>query len=647
MFFKSKRFAKKLVREETSKSPPNENVAVLVNKIEAKNTHEENVDVLVNEMEMVNAHKSSAPSNSRECARVYHRSKEAEVSNDGIPKNSYLAKHVLEAKAIFNKVAETESYNFKQAKVRVPSGLNIENWKRYLQSYEDREIIQYLEFGWPTSFDRRFPLTSTPEPHKSGREHPESVQFYIETELKHGALLGPFHGPPVNHFHLNPLMSREKKDSDKRRIILDLSWPENASVNAGIDNEFYLENRYDVHLPTIDLMEKRILDLGKGCYLYKTDLSRGYRQLRIDPIDWPLLGFTYDDKYYMDICPPFGLRSAAMMMQRTSKAVSFIQGKLGYIVYPYIDDFGGGEIDKIKAEAALSSLQNTLVDLGLDEAKHKVCEPTQKMIWLGILFDTINMTMSIPEQKLKDIMEELKCWASCTHATRREMQSVLGSLQFVAKVSPPFRLFINRMLECLKDTPGSGSHTLSWGFKKDVDFFLRLLPKINGVRIINKSLLVPKDVIELDACLSGCGAWCASQFYGRKFPKDVIDEKHSIAHLEMLNLVVAVKVWAKWWAGHRIEIRSDNMNTCLLVMSGKSKDDFMLSCARELYEIVAAHDIDLSVIHVPGLSLTLADALSREHTGQKFENIVKSQSVLKRARRVRPGDALFRLKNVL
>ena len=95
-----------------------------------------------------------------------------------------------------------------------------------------------------------------------------------------------------------------------------------------------------------------------------------------------------------------------------------------------------------------------------------------------------------------------------------------------------------------------------------LDFFQKSM-------IIDKSLLVPKDVIELDACLTGCGAWCASQYYGREFPKCTIEEGHSIAHLEMLNLVVAVKLWAKWWAGHRIKIRSDNMNTCLLVMSGK------------------------------------------------------------------------------
>ena len=349
MFFKSERNVKKRVREETNTSPPTESISL----IDKKSDDKCNIEL-------------------KDDAQVKQQSSEGEVSDVGIPKDSYLAKHVMEARAIFDKVAATGCYNFQQAKVRVPSGLNIENWKIYLQNYEDREIVQFLEFGWPTSFDRRYPLISTFEPHKSDKEHPVSVPYYIDTELKHEALLGPFNGPPVKNFHINPLMSREKKDSDKRRIILDLSWPEGASVNAGIDNDYYLENIYDVHLPTIDLMERRVLELGRGCYLYKTDLSRGYRQLRIGPIDWPLLGFAYNNKYYMDICPPFGLRSAAMMMQRTSKAVSFVQEKVGYQVFPYIDDYGGGEKDKPKAEAALVSLQQTLKGLGLDEAKHKL-----------------------------------------------------------------------------------------------------------------------------------------------------------------------------------------------------------------------------------------------------------------------------------
>ena len=295
-----------------------------------------------------------------------------------------------------------------------------------------------------------------------------------------------------------------------------------------------------------------------------------------------------------------------MMMQRTSQVVAHIQNSFGFTVFPYIDDFGGAEREKEQAERALSSLQSTLEEVGLKEAKHKVCLPAQTMIWLGILFNSVLMTMSIPKQKLAEIMDMLKDWEERKHATRREMQSVIGCLQFVAKVSPPVRLFINRMLECLRDTPPSGSHTLSWGFKKDLEFFLKLLPQINGVKIMDKSLLVPKDVIELDACLTGCGAWCSSRFYGRKFPQFVIDAEHPIAHLELLNLIVAVKLWKEWWAGHRIEIRSDNMNTCLVIMNGKSIDPFMQAGARELYMVIAANDIELNVVHTPGLLLVLA-----------------------------------------
>ena len=44
-------------------------------------------------------------------------------------------------------------------------------------------------------------------------------------------------------------------------------------------------------------------------------------------------------------------------MQRTSQAIAFIQNSKGFLVFPYIDHFGGGEKDKIQADGALLSLQ--------------------------------------------------------------------------------------------------------------------------------------------------------------------------------------------------------------------------------------------------------------------------------------------------
>ena len=48
-------------------------------------------------------------------------------------------------------------------------------------------------------------------------------------------MLGPFDQKPIP-LHISPFMTREKLDSDVRRIIVDLSWPGNFSVNAGVLN---------------------------------------------------------------------------------------------------------------------------------------------------------------------------------------------------------------------------------------------------------------------------------------------------------------------------------------------------------------------------------------------------------------------------
>ena len=426
-------------------------------------------------------------------------------------------------KVIFDAVMASGRYNFAGARVPIPSALKIPRWRECLKAYPDRKIVDYLAFGWPINFDRRSPLLASYKNHPSADNFSEDVEHYIATELAHGALVGPFAGPPVLGMHTSPLMTRTKKDSKYRRVIMDLSWPGGAAVNDGVDPHSYVDGPATITLPTADYMADRLLQVGHGAYLYKTDLARGYRQLRVDPCDWPLLGFCYKGKFFLDICPPFGLRSSAMCMQRTAEAIVFIHGKRGFYSKAYLDDFGGAEPEERLASDALTALQNIMLDLGVVEAKHKVHEPAQAMVWLGIWYDSRAMTMTIPQAKMAEIMQELGQWENRVRATRRDMQRLVGLLQFVASVSPPVRIFSNRMLQCLRDSPNRGTHGLSLGFKKDLKFFLDLLPVFNGVRIIDKKQLVYQSQIELDACLTACGATIGSEYYAERFPAAVLE----------------------------------------------------------------------------------------------------------------------------
>ena len=115
--------------------------------------------------------------------------------------------------------------NFLGCRIPVDSNLNIKNWRFYLQDFWDKQLVDLLEYGVPLDFDRRAPLMSTEENHASAQNFDSHVQTYISQELKHGAMLGPFASKPI-HLHISPFMTREKPDSEVRRTIVDLSWPE-------------------------------------------------------------------------------------------------------------------------------------------------------------------------------------------------------------------------------------------------------------------------------------------------------------------------------------------------------------------------------------------------------------------------------------
>ena len=59
------------------------------------------------------------------------------------------------------------------------------------------------------------------------------------------------------------------------------------------------------------------------------------------------------------------------------------------------------------------------------------------------------------------------------------------------------------------------------------------------------------------------------------------------------------------------------------------------------------HDIELSIEHRPGVTMTRADALSRAHTKLVFRDIIKSDVKLSRARRVRIPDELFSIYDLM
>ena len=78
------------------------------------------------------------------------------------------------------------------------------------------------------------------------------------------------------------------------------------------------------------------------------------------------------------------------------------------------------------------------------------------------------MTLTIPDGKLKDIVKICSRWLGKDMITRKELQSLLGKLNFVYKAVPNSRKFVNRLLALLRGSGDSRVIVLHQDAKRDL-----------------------------------------------------------------------------------------------------------------------------------------------------------------------------------
>ena len=142
-------------------------------------------------------------------------------------------------------------------------------------------------------------------------------------------------------------------------------------------------------------LHKFIVNKGSGCYVFKKDLKRVYRQFPIDPKDYKYLGFSWDGLLYFDTRCPFGLRSSALGCQRTTRAVINVFTKEGCTADIYLNDFYGAE-HPADSYSTFARLQDLFDELGLQSSLQKDRHPPTTMICLGILVDTKKILFEVP-----------------------------------------------------------------------------------------------------------------------------------------------------------------------------------------------------------------------------------------------------------
>ena len=521
-----------------------------------------------------------------------------------------------------------------------------EVWKNAMGNYFDAdELVAAIKFGWDID------IIGSPHPKDAERNNasamrfPEHVSHYVEKEQDFGALVGPFNikDLPFKIFR-SPFGSVFKVHSEWRRTVTDCSQLD-LGINAYINPKVYRSVPWKLSLPTSATIIKRIIQVrekypDQRVMLFKVDMARWYRWLQVDPAALPYFAVMWQGKVFLDRCLSFGNRGSALAAQRFIWAVSWMyrtqipphQGsynagfKCRCLAHcecgdncsdPYIDDVIAVSPEALAADNFSSFL--ALADhlgLRLSTTPGHISPPSTVCVALGLEYDTVANTVSLPQAKLSALVELLQSWLDRPKATDRELASVAGKLLQACGVIFSGRLFLNRILATKRRAARfSNAIYLDESFRDDVQWWLEALRLRNGVSFL---VHTSTAVITLDASTSGWydGAPGIGAYHHQRHeyisvsPPKLLHELH-ISDLELLAHLLVARVWGPEMECQQVKVFTDNSACFYLAQNGRSAWDHRLRMAR----IFATSQIDHSYRVEPAWISTsdnwLADALSR------------------------------------
>ena len=404
--------------------------------------------------------------------------------------------------AIIETVMKPGQYNYQGCKIPVNMKWNVELLDSLLLNYIDKDITQFLRYRFPIEHSDDAQLEMGGKNHMGAVQYPEHVNKYIQKEVEMGGTIGPFESIPFSgKVGISPLSTRAKKDSESRSIIMDCSWPIGFAVNDGMDKDWYLGEPVNLKYPTVDTVVRYTFQLGSKnptnrVFYWKEDMDRAFRQLNAYPKLVPLLGYHWQGQYFFDLVLVMGCKISPYLMQRTTNIISYILRSLSYFIQNYVDDFIGAEYED-RVQQAHKTFLRLLKNIGASRAETKSVPPTQIIEFLGNLFNATDLTPGITQNRKVEIMRELTKWKHRQVTNRKQMESLVGKLQFISGCVRPGRLFVSRLLNEMKGMKNGQWYRLTDQARKDIQWWYEFIPDFQG-----SSIMWLLDVFEVDSELA-------------------------------------------------------------------------------------------------------------------------------------------------
>jgi len=355
---------------------------------------------------------------------------------------------------------------------------------------------------------------------------------------------------------------------------------------------------------TIDDAIQLIQKHGHRAILRKRDIKDAFRKIPVSPFDYWLFIFEWKRKLYIDLFLPFGLRTAPFIFNLFSEGLHWISDWVfGRDLVHYLDDF-------LFVNDPDPEFFNTLTSyLGFSENIKK-----RKDGWIvdftGIELDSNLMEARLPKDKHDRATRGVQNLLTSGSVTHRILENLLGFLSFCVKVIPlgwPFLRNLFNLLKRLSHLHPNAIRHISMAAKRDLLWWMTLLPRWSGILIINP--VRPQVIIHTDASgVKGIGGWwdtnhAFSTCLARRHRLKLIDWKEAYA------VLFAFAQWGECWKGHSVLVRCDN-TVVVDAINSKSVRGESIDPLQLILLTTALYDIEVSCQWLSSKDNWIADALS-------------------------------------
>jgi len=458
---------------------------------------------------------------------------------------------------------------------------------------KDKFILDIVKQGLKLEFENDIPKQNSYPHTKYSHEENEILKLEVQKLIKKGIVQrceredGDF---------ISTLFTRPKKDGNLRMIL-----------NLKPFNKFIKYKHFKM-----ESIETAINCMKPGIYMGSVDLKDAFFSIPMYEPHQKYLKFVFNNICYKFICMPMGYGPSMRIFTKVLKPIyAFLRNRM-FESAVYVDDnllFGGSMAE---CDNNIWATTNLLRNLGFTiHAEKSILLPTQKIIFLGFILNSLNMTITLTDTKKEKII--MLCQDAIKNPTLsiRKLSCIIGNIVASFPAVPYGKLHYRSLekfkVRSLRCNEGNFDQyvTITEPVISELSWWIRNI----GSAYKNISETEISKTIYTDASRLGWGIFSNNISNGGKW--DHKEQELHINALELLAIKYGIKAFCHKTNLH-IKIMCDNSTAIAYIKNmGGMQSNICNKIAKDIWDWCEYRSIWITPTFIPGKLNVDADNASR------------------------------------